>query len=203
MNCQELELGEGAFVDYIPDFLPSDEATKLFETLLEEENFESRAIKVFGKEVIQPRLLAWAGDVPYRYSGQTLPPQETSESLLELQRKVEHVTQTTYNHVLLTYYRDGRDHIAMHADNEPELGKDPIIAGVSLGTTRRFLLKRKTRIKGEKPHSLKLEHGSLVVMRGTCQHRWRHSVPKAGRLAEGRINVTFRYLHRAPPNWNG
>jgi len=202
MNCQEIDLGEGAFVDYVPDFLSPEEASAMLDTLLAEEPFESRPIVVFGKEVMQPRQIAWASDLPYRYSGQTLPPQETSETLLALQRRVEAFTQTTYNHVLLSYYRDGRDNIAMHADNEPELGKDPIIAGISLGTTRRFLLKRKTRIKGEEPHCIKLEHGSLVVMRGSCQHRWRHSVPKAGRLTEGRINVTFRYLHRAPLGWD-
>ena len=202
MERMALDLGEGAFVDYLPGFLAQGEATQFYEQLMEEEQFESRAIRVFGREVMQPRLIAWAGTLPYKYSGQTLPPREPTAVLRELQSRVESETRTTFNHILLNYYRDGRDNMGMHADNEPELGKDPTIAALSLGCTRRFLLKRKTRIKGEEPHCLKLEHGSLMVMRGTCQHRWRHSVPKAGRLAEGRINVTFRYLHRPPANWN-
>ena len=202
MNQRAIDLGEGAFVDYLAGFLSNDEASSIYEQLMEEEAFESRAISVFGREVMQPRLISWAGDLPYRYSGQTLEPREPSAVLETLQEKIEKVTGVSFNHVLLNYYRDGRDNMGMHADNEPELGKDPTIAALSLGCTRRFLLKRKTRIKGEEPHCLKLEHGSLMVMRGTCQHRWRHSVPKAGRLAEGRINVTFRYLHRAPLSRN-
>jgi alkylated DNA repair dioxygenase AlkB len=108
-------------------------------------------------------------------------------------------TEMAFDHVLLNLYRDGRDSIGMHADNEPELGSNPPVAAVSLGATRRFVVQRKGKRRG-KPRSIPLEHGSLLVMGGTMQHGWYHGVPKTRADVGERINVTFRRL-RGPPGW--
>jgi len=153
---------------------------------------------VFGKPVKQPRLVAWAGDIEYRYSGQTLPVYPMASILTKIQNQLELATGCSFNHVLLNYYRDGRDNMGMHADDERELGLNPVIAALSFGVDRRFLLKCKNSAKRETPTSILLQGGSLIVMGGTIQHTWRHGVPKAGRLDQGRINLIFRQLKWAP-----
>ena len=198
MECERIELQEEAWVDYYEDFYSSEKALDIFENLRDQLDWEHRDIKVFGKAVKQPRLVAWAGDIEYRYSGQTLPVYPMHPLLGEIQNQVAHVTGEHFNHVLLNYYRDGRDNMGMHSDDERELGLDPIIAALSFGVDRRFLLKRKKSRKGETPTSILLQGGSLIVMGGTIQHTWRHGIPKAGRLDQGRINLTFRNLKWAP-----
>ena len=198
MKHEHTELGEGAWVDYYSDYYSKTDSDRVFERLRDELDWEHRDIVVFGKPVKQPRLIAWAGDIEYKYSGQTLPIRETPPVLADIQKRVEQTTGEQFNHVLLNYYRDGRDNMGMHADDERELGLNPLIAAISLGVDRRFLLKRKNSSKGETPTSIVLEGGSLLVMGGTIQHTWRHGVPKAGRLDKGRINLTFRNLKWAP-----
>jgi len=194
-----LALEDGAQIAYYPNFISNTEASYLFEKFHDEETWEHRAIQVFGREVFQPRLISWAGNLPYRYSGQVLPPRKLSKRLKELKAHIENQTESVFNHVLLNYYRNGSDNMGMHSDNEPELGKNPIIAALSLGAPRRFLLKRKSAKKGESPSTIILDHGSLLVMGGSIQHTWRHGLPKAGRLMEPRINVTFRHLLGTAP----
>jgi len=172
-------------------------ADALLTELIDTEPWEHRAIVVFGREIMQPRLISWAGQLAYKYSGQTLEPRELSPTLAGLCHEVSAATGTHFNHLLLNRYRDGQDHIGYHADNEPELGRDPLIASLSLGARRRFLLKRKDHRRSKR---LSLEHGSLLVMGGTLQHTWRHAVPKMARCEEERINITFRRL-MGPPGW--
>ncbi len=198
MKCEHMDLGEDAWVDYYSEWYSKTDSDTVFERLRDELQWEHRDIMVFGKPVKQPRLIAWAGNIEYRYSGQTLPVREMPPVLAEIQKQVEDTTGEIFNHVLLNYYRDGRDNMGMHADDERELGLNPVIAAISLGVDRRFLLKRKNASKGETPTSILLEGGSLLVMGGTIQHTWRHGVPKAGRLDKGRINLTFRNLKWAP-----
>lgn len=198
MECEHTDLGQEAWVDYYSDYYSPEESLNVFERLRDELEWEHRDIVVFGKPVKQPRLIAWSGDIEYRYSGQTLPIRETPPILAQLQERVEKTVGHKFNHVLLNYYRDGRDNMGMHADDERELGLNPLIAAISLGVDRRFLLKRKKSKKGETPTSILLKGGSLLVMGGTTQHTWRHGVPKAGRLDQGRINLTFRNLKWAP-----
>ena len=198
MDCERKELQEGAWVDYYQSFYSNDEADSIYEQLRDELEWEHRDIVVFGKPVKQPRLVAWAGDIEYRYSGQTLPVYPMASILTKIQNRVELETGCNFNHVLLNYYRDGRDNMGMHADDERELGLNPVIAALSFGVDRRFLLKRKNSIKRETPTSILLQGGSLMVMGGTIQHTWRHGIPKAGRLDQGRINLTFRQLKWAP-----
>jgi alkylated DNA repair dioxygenase AlkB len=198
MKRERIELQEEAWVDYYEDFYSPDKALENFENLRDQLDWEHRDIKVFGKAVKQPRLVAWAGDIEYHYSGQTLPIYAMHPLLSQIQTQVEHATGEYFNHVLLNYYRDGRDNMGMHADDERELGLNPVIAALSFGVDRRFFLKRKKSKKGETPTSILLQGGSLIVMGGTIQHTWRHGIPKAGRLDLGRINLTFRNLKWAP-----
>src|SRR5262249_34895228 len=121
-----------------------------------------------------------------------------SPRIAALIEKVSRAADAPFNHVLLNRYRDGKDSMGYHADNEPELGRNPLIAALSLGATRRFRLERKGRRRTH--HEVHLAHGSLLVMGGNVQHTWYHGVPKAAGCTDERINVTFRLL-KGPPGW--
>ena len=177
MALVRTELGRGAFYDYDATWLSEDEARDLFGELIETIPWEQRAIRVFGREVMQPRLIGWAGDVPYRYSGQTLEPRPIPAPLKPILSAVRAACNVPFNHILLNRYRDGHDNMGMHADNERELGRNPVIAALSLGTARRFVLRPKNRNAKHRAR-LTLDDGSLLVMGGNTQHTWRHGVPK-------------------------
>ena len=188
-------LGAGAWYSYEPGWMPSDEATALQRGLTESVQWEHRSIRMFGKEIPQPRLVGWAGELPYRYSGQTLEPREAPTVLAELLVRICDEVGVSFNHVLLNRYRSGADHMGRHADDEPELGREPVIAALSLGATRRFRMEKKgKRVR----RTQKLAHGSLLVMGGTMQHRWYHAVMKESGCERERINVTFRRLEGPP-----
>ena len=215
-----LYLSPQAWIDYIPNYISVDKATILMNSLIKSEEWEHRSIAVFGKEVKQPRLMSWGGALPYRYSGQTLPIRPIPQALNEIWRELEKRYQQTFNHVVLNYYRDGKDHMGMHADDERELGVNPLIVALSLGESRAFNLEIKQRRRGRKKHKkqlnlsiehktddrtqfplgkkyqLILEHGSLMTMGGNLQHQWRHGVPKikGNRECGPRLNITFRFL---------
>jgi alkylated DNA repair dioxygenase AlkB len=184
--------------------LAPDAAAVLRRELTEQIPWEQKPIKVFGREVMQPRLVSWAGDVPYRYSGQTLPPRELPPILAKLNEQMRALTGVPFNHVLLNRYRDGKDYMASHADNEPELGYCPIIAALSLGAQRGFRLTpkftRDKRLRRRLRVNVPLSDGSLMVMGGRMQHTWRHEVPKTLKVKEERINLTFRWV-KGPPGW--
>lgn len=188
------ELGGKAFVDYDRCWLPPDQAAHTHQALVTELEWSQRPIKVFGREVLQPRLIAWAGHRPYKYSGQTLPPRRFGPVLAQLLRDVEAATELEFDHVLLNRYRDGQDHMGMHADDEPELGPNPQIAALSLGVARRFVLEPKPKKLRKRRVQLTLQPGSLLLMGGRIQHGWRHGVPKQTKVLDERINVTFRRL---------
>ena len=189
------ELGAGAWYAYTPSWLEAAEARALHAQLREQVIWEERAIVMFGRQILQPRLVGWAGALPYRYSGQTLEPRAAPPVLAALTERVSEAVGVPFNHVLLNRYRDGRDHMGRHADDEPELGREPVIAAISLGAHRRFRLEKKgQRVK----RTLDLRHGSLLVMGGTIQHRWYHAVLKEPGCDQERINVTFRWLQRPP-----
>ena len=190
-------LGAGAWYRYEPGWLGVSEGAALQAALTEQVAWEARSIRMFGKEILQPRLVGWAGGLPYRYSGQTLEPREAPPVLAALVARVSSEVQVPFNHVLLNRYRDGQDHMGRHADDEPELGREPVIAALSLGASRRFRLEKKgKRVK----RTQLLANGSLLVMGGTMQHRWYHAVLKEPGCREERINVTFRWL-KGPPGW--
>ena len=151
-------------------------------------------IRLYGRTTPLPRLTAWYGDSgrTYTYSGITSTPNEWNDRLLDLKRRVEAVARTRFNSVLLNWYRDGSDHLGWHADDEVELGRNPVIASVNFGETRDFVLRRKddrtTRLV------LPLGHGTLLLMRGALQHHWEHAVPKRARSTRSRFNLTFRRI---------
>ena len=145
--------------------------------LRDELAWEQREIVMFGRRALQPRLIAWAGAFGYRYSGQTPEPRPPEPALAALLARVVDHTRVPFNHVLANRYRDGSDSIGLHADDEPELGLDPVVATPSFGATRKFVLKpRRTRLGSNR--SLDVEHGSLLVMGGTCQRHYVHGVPR-------------------------
>jgi len=152
-------------------------------------------IAVWGKIYPQPRLVAWYGDrgSDYTYSGIRLIPLPWTELLLEIRRRVETVTAASFNSVLLNYYRGNRDGMGLHSDDEPELGERPVIASLSLGEERTFLLKHKLN-KLAKPVRLRLASGSLLLMKGETQRYWRHGIAKETRPCGPRINLTFRRI---------
>lgn len=163
----------------------------LLARLLAETAWRAESITVFGRQHPQPRLTAWHGDRSYTYSGLTLQPEPWTPLLLEIRRVVEDVSGRAFNSVLLNYYRDGRDSMGMHSDDEPELGPEPAIASVSLGEVRPFVLRHKR--SGEQLQ-LPLASGSLLLMAGKMQHCWVHGIKKSTRPLGPRLNLTFRKL---------
>ena len=166
----------------------------MLDRLWHEVEWSQHHVRIAGRRVPCPRLSAWYGvdGAHYAYSGHTYLPLPFSPLLNEIRREVESATGHPFNSVLLNAYRDGRDSMGWHSDDEPELGVRPVIASVSLGATRRFRLRH--RRQDLDPVALDLEHGSLLVMDGDTQAHWHHAVPKTRRLVELRVNLTFRRI---------
>lgn len=175
-----------------PGFLGAPQASALQQRLQAEIAWRHEQIRLFGRWHWQPRLIAWFGARDYRYSGLTLQAQDLPACLLPIQQACEQATGSPFNSLLLNRYRDGQDGMGWHADDEAELGENPVIASLSLGQSRRFVLRH--RQSGEKREFL-LQHGDLLVMAGAMQHHWQHALPKTQRVCAERINLTFRYLY--------
>lgn len=179
---------------YFSDFFRKDEADQFFEKLKNQIEWKQEPIKIFGKTIKQPRLTALYGnpEKPYGYSGIIMQPLVWTDFLLEIKSRVEEKAKTNFTHVLLNYYRDGKDSMGWHRDNEAVLGSNPIIASLSFGETREFQI----RHYAEKKLKLKLplDHGSLVIMGGSSQHHWEHQIPKTAKPLRPRINLTFRKI---------
>jgi alkylated DNA repair dioxygenase AlkB len=183
-----------AEIEYTPAFFNTEESRKLFEAIYHQTNWIEEDIRVYGKVYKQPRLTAFYANnnITYGYSNISMSPQPFSPVLKAIKIKIEKATGTTFSSCLLNLYRDGQDSNGWHADDEKELGKNPVIASVSLGTERLFHLKHKN-IKTLK-HKLTLQNGSLLLMKGETQHHWLHQIPKTKKLIDKRINLTFRLL---------
>lgn len=183
-----------ASIIYYPNFFSTEEATILFDTLQKEIPWQQDDIKVYGKVYPQPRLTALFGNEgkSYSYSNIIMHPHKWSPLLMSIKEKVEKTTEAIYSTVLLNYYRDGKDSNGWHADNEKELGTNPIIASLSFGAERMFQLKHNA-IPNQKIN-IPLAHGSLLVMKGTTQHFWKHQIPKTTKPIDPRINLTFRII---------
>jgi alkylated DNA repair dioxygenase AlkB len=164
---------------------------QLLDTLIESTPWRQQQIKVYGKKYLQPRLSAWYGDEAYSYSGILLKPLPWTDTLLELKNRVESIIDHQFNSVLLNYYRDQNDSMGMHSDDESELGKQPVIASLSLGEERSFLLRHKYR-KDIGSVKLSLSSGSMLVMKGDTQSHWKHGITKERKPCGPRINLTFR-----------
>ncbi|WP_019946975.1 alpha-ketoglutarate-dependent dioxygenase AlkB family protein [Hymenobacter aerophilus] len=176
-------------------FLAPAEAAALLAELTATVAWRQEPIKLFGREVMQPRLTAWYGDpnATYRYSGLHLEPLPWLPALQHLRAQLEAATGARFNSVLLNLYRSGQDSMGYHADDEPELGPAPVIASLTLGATRTFRLKPRPGVPAQ-ALSLPLPAGSLLVMRGETQQNWLHALPKTVRPVGPRLNLTFRLV---------
>lgn len=183
-----------AEIEYYPAFFDIEKSNLLFEKLKSEIPWQQDNITVFGKTHPQPRLTALFGNEgkSYSYSNIVMQPHKWNALLTHIKDEVETICNSKFTTVLLNYYRDGKDSNGWHADNEKELGKNPIIASVSFGAERAFHLQHNT-IKEDKQKII-LEHGSLLVMKGETQHYWKHQIPKTSKDISPRINLTFRIL---------
>ena len=188
-----IALAGDTWLDFQLDWLSASDAQRCLAAVRAEVTWAEREIVLYGKRIMQPRLVGWAGGVAYRYSGQTLEPRPFTDTVRALTDRVNAFAGTRFNHVLLNRYRDGRDSMGMHADDEPELGPDPVVATLSLGATRRMTLVPSRPRDGER-RSLELPAGSLLVMRGACQRRFRHGIPREPRVTEERVSLTFRRI---------
>lgn len=151
-------------------------------------------IRFYGKLHALPRLTAWYGDQDkvYTYSGIKSHPEEWNEGLIHIKERVERLSAASFNSVLLNWYRDGQDYLSWHADNEKELGANPTIASANFGAERDFLIRRNCN-QSEKL-TIPLKHGTLLLMGGSLQHFWQHSVPKRTGVKQSRFNLTFRNI---------
>ena len=188
----ELLPSDGSAVLF-PDFLSESDADDFFEGLHAQTPWEQNFIRLFGKDVSEPRLSAWhaEADLPYTYSGVPRTPHPWKEPLSSLRTACEAHTGQSFNGALLNLYRTGLDAMGWHSDNEAVNGPNPVIASISLGAERRFDFRHK---QSREMISVVLPHGSLLVMSGACQTFWLHRIAKTTRQTEPRINVTFRRL---------
>lgn len=192
------KLPAGGVLELVRDFISRDETGPLFEALRAAVPFREHTIRIMGREVLEPRLSAWVGDpeATYTYSGIRNEPLPWPSVLAALRPRVSQAADEAFNGVLCNLYRDGRDSMGFHADDEPELGPEPVIASLSLGAVRRFQLRHR-RDKRDRL-DLDLPNGSLLLMRGPLQRRYRHAVPKEASVTGARINLTFRHIRSGP-----
>ena len=178
-------------------WLSASDAAALIAALRIGIQWEQHSIKLFGRSVPSPRLSCWIGDpgASYAYSRTRFEPRPWPEPLLGLRSLLQLECGGLFNSVLANWYRNGSDSMGWHADNEPELGHMPMIASISLGADRRFLMRRKDNPRER--IDLLLQHGDLLLMHGDTQQHWQHAVPKARAVDGDRINLTFRYIHLA------
>ena len=183
-----------AEIIYFPQFFDKKQADTIYNELLQEIAWQQDTITVFGKTHPQPRLTALYGNEgkPYAYSNIVMQPHIWNSLLTYIKEEVEMVCNASFTTVLLNLYRNGKDSNGWHADNEKELGRNPVIASLSLGASRMFHLKHNT--DNDLRQRMVLENGSLLIMKGETQHFWKHQIPKSAQEIGPRINLTFRII---------
>jgi len=186
-----IDLPDADILHYAALFSPR-EADRLFHRLREEVDWRQEHISLYGQPRPVPRLTAWYGDpgTTYSYSGIRHEAAQWLPVLREIRARIERASSASFNSVLLNLYRDGADSVAWHADDEPELGRNPPIGSVSFGASRAFQMQHKQQRNLK--HAVVLEHGSFLLMQGATQHHWLHQVPKTRRVVGERINLTYR-----------
>mgnify|MGYP006141225607 FL=1 len=183
-----------AVFEFYPNFFNKEEADLLYEKILAETPWQQDDITIFGKKIAQPRLTCLFGNEgkPYSYSGITMQPNPWNTTLIYIKDKIEQTAEKNFTTVLTNLYRNEKDSNGWHADNEKELGRNPIIASVSFGEERKFQLKHNTN--PEAKITLNLNHGSLLLMKEGSQVYYKHQIPKATQPKKARINLTFRTI---------
>ncbi|MEJ2162090.1 MAG: alpha-ketoglutarate-dependent dioxygenase AlkB [Robiginitalea sp.] len=194
LNCTGIKPLQDGQLYHDPGFIPGEMADMLLNRLIEEVPWQQDNIRIFGKTYQQPRLTALyaENERSYTYSGITMNPLPFPSILQPVKEAVEKRADHKFTTCLLNLYRDGNDSNGWHADNEKELGSNPVIASLSLGATRAFHLKH-LEDKSLR-YRLFLEHGSLLIMGGAMQHHWLHQIPKTRKPVGRRINLTFRSI---------
>jgi hypothetical protein len=194
IELQQFSIPDAELILY-PCCFPKQESDVIFQTLLTEVEWRQDKIKLYGKESNIPRLTAWYGDLgrSYTYSNITMNPIPWTPVLFSIKNRVEEIAKISFNSVLINLYRYGKDGVAWHSDDEPELGKNPIIASVSFGGERKFQLRHRFNKALEKV-AFNLTHGSLLIMKGKTQEYWQHQIPKTAKPVMARINLTFRTI---------
>ncbi|WP_020682079.1 alpha-ketoglutarate-dependent dioxygenase AlkB family protein [Marinobacterium rhizophilum] len=187
--------GPGIDLVLYRQFIAPSDSARLLRTLSEEIHWRQDRIRLFGREHAIPRLQQFQGEagLHYRYSGLQLDAAPWHPLVEQLRQKIAQVVPWTFNCVLLNLYRDGSDSMGWHSDDEPELGLNPVIASLSLGQPRRFLLRHR-QLPQQPKIELTLDDGSLLLMRGSTQHHWQHALPRTRRACAPRLNLTFRYI---------
>lgn len=182
-------------VRLIPTFLAPTKAYNLFTSLASMPGWRQDNIHIFGKTHPLPRLHRWFANSnePYRWSGIQMRPEPFPDVFGDVLQRIAHETGTQFNTALANLYRNGKDSVSWHADDEPELGPTPVIASLSLGATRRFLMRKK--VDRVVAREFELSSGSLLLMRGHTKTLWEHCVPKTAQRVGPRINLTFRVIH--------
>ena len=185
-----------ADVAYYEGFFPVENSDRLLDSLINKIQWKQNTIRFYGKESPVPRLEAWYGDpgMSYSYSGIRMDPLPWTEDLLEIKKIIEPVSMTTFNSVLINFYRDGKDRVAWHSDDEKELGKKPIIGSVSFGAERKFKLRHKKYRENGLRSEIMLKHGSFLLMSGSTQNHWAHEIPKTAKPLGPRVNLTYRKI---------
>jgi len=188
------EIYEDSDLIYIDTLFSDEQSEQLFQSFKESINWKQDEITMFGRKVKIPRLSSWYGDsnANYSYSGLQLTPNKWTSELDVVKRMLEQKAGIKFNSVLLNYYRNGEDSMGWHSDNEKELGENPVIASVSLGGTRRFLIRE--RKDHTQKREISLKNGSLLIMKSGFQDKYQHSVPKTKKKVGERINLTFREI---------
>ncbi len=189
---QRLPIVDGE-LDMLPQLTLEHPVDAIMQQLIDETPWRSQPITLYGKTMLQPRLVAWYGEAAYSYSGITHLPLALTEMLSRLRACVEATTGCAFNSVLLNYYRDQRDSMGLHSDDEPALGEAPTIATLSLGGPRDMIFKHRTK-KELGVIKLPLPSGSLLLMRGVFQHYWKHGIRKATSRCNPRLSLTFRTM---------
>jgi alkylated DNA repair dioxygenase AlkB len=180
-------------VNYYGKLMPQDQANDYLQRLLDTIEWKNDEAVIFGKKIVTKRKVAWYGDrkFEYRYSNTTKHALPWTQELLELKSLIEKESGETYNSCLLNLYHSGEEGMAWHSDGETDLKKEGAIGSLSFGAERKFAFKHKQR--GEKI-DLFLEHGSLMVMKGTTQTHWLHRLPPTKLIHKPRVNLTFRTI---------
>ena len=182
-------------VEYIENFFDFDQSQLYMKHLTNDIKWKREKIRMWGREIVTKKRIAWYADEgkSYTYSGSTFHPDQWNELLLEIKKQVEQYIKFQFNSVLLNEYPNGKVGMGWHSDDERELGIDPIIASLSFGANRDFIFKHKTD-KSFENIKIHLKSGSLLLMLGSTQHHWKHSLPKRLKVREPRINLTFRNI---------
>lgn len=195
LTSEVLNIPDGEVIVY-RNLFDDLESNQLFKKLLSSIKWRQDKMKIFGKEVDLPRLTAWYGDEDksYTYSGIPMNPESWTPTLIKIKERIEEVANVEFNSVLVNLYRNGKDSVSWHSDDEPELGRNPIIGSVSFGETRRFQLRHKLNKDLDKVE-ITLSHGSVLIMKDSTQHFWQHQIPKTSKPLKERINLTFRIIN--------